>query len=70
MTLAQIRSAKEEGFYFAQEVMAREGKEFALAMFRKSTASLANDNPGIPYWGGFLNGCVGMSAHDNHGYTA
>ncbi len=69
MTLTEIKSAKAEGFEMAQEILAKEGKEFALAEFHKYTpvgASLSGY--AVAFYNGFLNAVVGMSAKESHGY--
>ena len=61
--LSKIRSAKAQGFETAQEIIAKEGKEWALDYFRKASEG----SKAIDYWRGFLNCCVGMDAADSHG---
>lgn len=61
--LLKIRADKAVGFEVAKEIIAKEGRELALAYFQKSSA----DTQALAYWTGFLNACVGMDAADSHG---
>ena len=58
-----ILASKAQGFEFAQEIIAKEGKEFALTVFSRHCSA----DREIHYWSGFLNACTGMSASDSHG---